>query len=90
MIKDQRKPKRPWSTQKDGALWKIFNEMEKIKGAGSIRISKVKGHATEKNIQDGTSTLKDKKGNDRADSAADEGAPGKVDATDAAVTAAAK
>ena len=38
-----------------------------------MKISKVKGHATEKNIQEGTSTLKDKKGNDRADSAVDEG-----------------
>ena len=32
MIKDQRKPKRPWSTQKDCDLWKIFIEMAKIKG----------------------------------------------------------
>ena len=47
--------------------------MAQRKGAGSIQISKDKGHATEKNIQDGTSTLKDKKGNGRADSAADEG-----------------
>ena len=73
MIKEQRKPKRPWSTQKDGDLWQICCEMEKIKGHNNIQISKVKGHATDKNIQDGIATLKDKRGNDRADSAADEG-----------------
>ena len=27
MIKDQRKPKRPWSNQKDGDLWRFFSEM---------------------------------------------------------------
>ena len=47
--------------------------MAQIKGAESIKISKVKGHATEKNIQDGISTAKDKIGNDRADRAADQG-----------------
>ena len=34
---------------------------------------KVKCHATEKNIQNGISTVKDKIGNDRADRAADQG-----------------
>ena len=73
MIKEQRKPKRLWSIQKDGDLRNLFSEMAQIKGAGSIKISKVKDHATEKNIQDGTSTVKDKIGNDRADRAADQG-----------------
>ena len=73
MMKDQRKPKRPWSTQKDGDFWQVFCEMAKQKGPNSIKISKVKGHATEKNIQEGLATLKDKRGNDRADRAADEG-----------------
>ena len=31
MMKDQRKPKRPWSTQKDGDSWHIFCEMAKQK-----------------------------------------------------------
>ena len=31
MIEDQRTPKRPWNTQKDWDLWKIFYEMAKHK-----------------------------------------------------------
>ena len=42
-------------------------------GPASIEISKVKGHAAEKNIEDGIATRTDKEGNNEADSCADEG-----------------
>ena len=48
MIKDERKPKRPWSTQKDCDVWETVCEMAEQKGPTSIRTSKVKGHATDK------------------------------------------
>ena len=73
MIKDERKPKRPWSTEKDGDLWETFCEIAKQKGPNSIKKNEVKGHATNKNVEDGVATWKDKRGNDRADRAADEG-----------------
>ena len=69
MVKDNRRPKRPWSIQKDGDLWPN-------KGPESIRISKVKGHATETNIEAGIATKEDKEGNDKADKYADEGVKG--------------
>ena len=56
-----------------------FSGNGKTKRPNSIRHSKVKGHATEKNIQDGIATLKDKRGNDRADRAADEGVKNHTD-----------
>ena len=48
MIREERKPKRPWSTQTDGDLWQIFCERAKQKGPNSIKVSKAKGHANEK------------------------------------------
>ena len=72
-MKDERKPKRPWSTQNDGDLWGTFCEIAKHKWPKSIIISKVKGHATDTNFEDGITTWKDKRGKDRADRAADEG-----------------
>ena len=71
MSKNNQRPKRPWSIQKDGDLWHTFCEiMAKQKGRESIRISEVKGHVTEEKIKDGTAT------NDKADKYADEGVKG--------------
>ena len=41
-IKDNNKPKRPWSIQKDGDLWETFCKMATRKGTMSVNISKVK------------------------------------------------
>ena len=49
---------------------RLFCEMAKQKRPNSIRISKVNGHATDKNAKDVVVTWKDKWGNDRADKAA--------------------
>ena len=42
MIKDQRKPKRPWSTQKDGGLWRIFSEIAQTKMLKAYKLAKSK------------------------------------------------
>ena len=45
--------KRPWQIQSDGDLWRIFWETLQARGPYSIRVTKVKGHATEKRVNDG-------------------------------------
>ena len=42
MIDEGRKTNRPWETQKDGDLCKMFHDFAKIKGGHAIKISKVK------------------------------------------------
>ena len=77
MIENKQTPKRPWSTQKDGDLWHTFCDMAKQKGPESIRISMVRGHATEKkNLGDGIVNRIDKEGSDKADKYAEEGVKG--------------
>ena len=65
--------KRPWSLQNDGDLWANFWETLMIRSPGSIWVTKVKGHATEVQVQQGQVEEDDKKGNDEADRAAGEG-----------------
>ena len=55
----------------DGDLWFHFEEAAKAKGPKAIRISKVKGHVTQAQVDDGTFRAVDKSGNDQADHAAD-------------------
>ena len=43
-------------------------------GVGAQRLTKVKGHATQQHIDEGTATLEQKEGNDWADDFADRGA----------------
>ena len=66
-------PKRPWALQKDGDLWKLYYQHVHAKGTIAINLSKVKGHATQQMVDDGTVLLEDKLGNDKADEAADDG-----------------
>ena len=66
-------PKRPWALQKDGDLWHLYYQHVKAKGTNSIAITKVKGHATQAMVDDGTVQPEHKVGNDMADEAADEG-----------------
>ena len=74
-----RKPKRPWSTQKDGDLWELLHKMVQQKGWKSVKITKVKGHATDANVEDGKVDINDKKGNDKADDYATKGLNGHAD-----------
>jgi hypothetical protein len=64
---------RPWSMQPDGDLWQQFWNAILARGPASIRITKVKGHATDKDISEGKSTEVHRKGNDEADKAATAG-----------------
>ena len=60
--------------QSDGDIWGEFWEILEARGARTVRITKVKGHATEEDVQDGRATKEDKEGNDQADAAANKGA----------------
>ena len=66
--------KKMWSQEKDGDLWELFAKVIKQRGPRSAIITKVKGHATEEMVQQGKVKEEEKKGNDRADEAADVGA----------------
>ena len=59
---------------KDGDLWEAFTNIVRCRGPGTVTITEVKGDATEEMVQEGTVTLPDKLGNDRADIAAEKGA----------------
>jgi ribonuclease HI len=65
--------KRPWGIQTDGDLWAIMDKIIKVKGSESIKVTWVKGHATQKHIDEGTSTPLLKQGNDKADNLANKG-----------------
>ena len=62
-----------WKTTSDGDLWEHFVLAAKAKSPHAIWITKVKGHITEQQVSDNTHRLKDKLGNDQADTAADIG-----------------
>jgi hypothetical protein len=60
-----------WKTLPDGDLWEYFTKAVEAKGPFSIKISKVKGHATQPAVDSGEVQAVDKEGNDAADIAAD-------------------
>ena len=66
--------KRPWSLVKNGDLQQSIEEGVIQKGEGSLKASKVKGHATEEMVEEGKVRRKDKEGNDISDEGADRGA----------------
>ena len=66
-------PRRPWALQHDGDLWQIYYNHIKIKGLASTKITKVKGHATQAMVDEGSVPMEQKVGNDFADQAAEEG-----------------
>ena len=72
-ILDGRPPSRPFELLPDGDLLFLIERMLRIRGLGSVRISKVKGHADEAMVRTGTVRGLDKLGNDGADEAADFG-----------------
>ena len=64
----------PWERMKNGDIWKFFWQSVTAKGAWAVRLTKVKGHATQEMVDEGTVPLQQKEGNDGADGAADSGA----------------
>ena len=68
-----RKPHKPWKLVSDGDLWDHFHQAVISKGVESLKITWVKGHATQDHIDKGITTLKNKLGNDEADAVADIG-----------------
>ena len=71
---ESRRPFRQhWALQNDGDLWQQFWRQVQARGPHSIRITKVKGHATEEMVRSGKVREEDKEGNDKADRAADLG-----------------
>jgi hypothetical protein len=60
-----------WQLVSDGDLWNHFEQAARAKGYKSIRITKVKGHAKQQQVNEGIYRQCDKDGNDQADRAAD-------------------
>ena len=67
------KPRKPWKTVSDGDLWELFWNAAAAKGTRAVRLSWVKGHATQQHVDEGITTAKDRTGNHHADKAADAG-----------------
>ena len=70
-LKANKKHKVNWRTSPNGDLWHHFEQAAKAKGPKSIRITKVKGHVTQEQVDINTHRACDKAGNDQADHAAD-------------------
>ena len=68
--------KKAWQLMKDGDLWKAFSEAVASKTPTAVTLTKVKGHATQEMVADGSVRTEDKKGNDEADDAAEKGSTG--------------
>ena len=66
--------KRPWALEKNGDLWQSIEEAVEEKGPKSVKVTKVKGHATSEMVVEGLVKEKDKEGNDMSDLAANKGA----------------
>ena len=45
--------KRKWHVMRDGDLWKQLQKSVKAKSPKAVAMKKVKGHATEKQVEDG-------------------------------------
>ena len=65
--------KKIWGLQGDGDLWQQFWQLVRARGANTVKVTKVKGHATEQQVEEGKVRTEDKEGNDNADQAADQG-----------------
>ena len=65
--------KKAWGLQKDGDMWEIAWKAILRRGARNQQIRKVKGHATNDDVEKGKSTREDQYGNDKADKNADVG-----------------
>eukprot|EP00973_Karenia_brevis_P050768 7052483-Karenia_brevis.AAC.1 len=65
--------KKKYELKKDGDLWKMVWAFIEAKGPDNIAYIKVKGHVTDKMVNNGIVDIDEKKGNDKADEAAEEG-----------------
>ena len=65
---------KPWGLQKDGDLWDLVWNALLSRGPKRQIIKKVKGHATQEEVDSGEVQEEDKRGNDIADKLADCGA----------------
>ena len=65
--------KRPWLIQTNGDLWELLEKMIKAKGKKAFKATKVKGHATDKQVEQGKHKKEHKEGNDEADRLATQG-----------------
>jgi ribonuclease HI len=72
-VREGRTFKRHWHLTADGDLWEHFHQIVIAKRPQAIRISWVKGHATEQQVADCIITMEQRQGNHQADAAADEG-----------------
>ena len=61
----------PFCLCTDGDLLSCIHDMVRYRSRRSVRVSKVKGHATDAMVAEGTVRREDKEGNDAADIAAD-------------------
>ena len=64
---------RPFPLVKDGDLLRIIDDMIRVRGYDTVRVCKVKGHATEDMVARGRVRREDMVGNNLADEAADLG-----------------
>ena len=69
-------PRTPWGLQTDGDLWRLYHLSATSKSLQAIKLTKVKGHATDQMVKDGEVRLQDQQGNDEADRAAEEALAG--------------
>lgn len=65
--------RRAWGLQTNGDLWEQAWGAVTTRGDGNQELRKVKGHATQEDIEQVRSTPEDKRGNDASDELADEG-----------------
>ena len=66
--------KRAWNLQHDGDRWEIFWQAALSRGPSSIKLTKIKAHATDEHVENWTTTQTRKDGNDRADMLGEKGA----------------
>ena len=70
-LRKGKKQKKSWQLVSDGDLWQHFEQAAIAKGCKAIRITKVKGHVKQSQVEEGLYRQVDKTGNDKADKAAD-------------------
>ena len=72
-LRKQKTSKHKWKLMHDGDLWEHFYRAVVCKGPNAVRLTWVKGHATQDHIDKNITTLVNKIGNDKADDTADLG-----------------
>ncbi len=72
-IRKRRSKKTNYKVLSDGDLWEHFEKAVRAKGVHAVRITKVKGHVSQEQVDAQQYRAADKRGNDKADEAADVG-----------------